>query len=98
MVGKVKVIIPWQEIGFRFDTEPDALEVRLRLVGRTGAIIDYMVRGIDPSNLLAGASRRDAMREYIARVNLINLYGGRNRALTGGLGLLLAAPPARSSV
>lgn len=69
MVGKVKVIIPWQEMGFSFDSDrPDPVELRLRLLGMTGAIIDYMVRGIDTENLLAVASRHDAMIVRQARI------------------------------
>lgn len=61
-VGTVKVLIPFNQMGF--DLDPETItqrEARLLIDSMLGAKIDYMVRGVDTQNRVAGASRRDAM-------------------------------------
>ncbi|WRS28460.1 S1 RNA-binding domain-containing protein [Oscillospiraceae bacterium MB08-C2-2] len=61
-VGPVKVMIPFNEMGFRSgEEEPDHIDARLRIGAMLGAKIYYMVRGVDMENRVVGASRRDAM-------------------------------------
>jgi len=61
-VGTVKVLIPFTEMGM--DLNPEEIDPG-RAAGiidsMLGAKIDYMVRGVDVRNRLAGASRRAAM-------------------------------------
>jgi|GEM_PF-1393860 len=61
-VGTVKVMIPFNQMGF--DLDPETItqrEARLLIDSMLSAKIDYMVRGVDTQNRVAGASRRDAM-------------------------------------
>ena len=61
-VGTVKVMIPFSQMGF--DLDPETItqrEARLLVDSMLGAVIDYMVVGVDTDARLAGASRRAAM-------------------------------------
>ena len=61
-VGSVKVMIPFEQMGFDLDPkELSQREARLLIDSMLGAKIDYMIRGVDSESRLAGASRRDAM-------------------------------------
>ncbi len=61
-VGTVKVMIPFSQMGFDLDPETvTQREARLLIDSMLGAIIDYMVVGVDTKERLAGASRRAAM-------------------------------------
>ena len=61
-VGTVKVLIPFAEMGM--DLNPNEIEPWQAagiIDSMLGAKIDYMVRGVDVKNRIAGASRRAAM-------------------------------------
>lgn len=61
-VGTVKVMIPFNQMGFDLDPElVSQREARLIIDSMLGAKIDYMVRGVDAEARIAAASRRDAM-------------------------------------
>ena len=61
-VGQVKVVIPYEEMGFDLSGEGvDPIAMRVEMSRMLGAIIDYVVRGIDVAERVAVASRRDAM-------------------------------------
>ncbi|MCL2579882.1 MAG: hypothetical protein FWE32_07590 [Oscillospiraceae bacterium] len=74
-VGTVKVLIPFAEMGM--DLNPAEIEPG-RAAGiidsMLGAKIDYMVRGVDIRNRLAGASRREAM--LLRRRTILNARQG----------------------
>lgn len=61
-VGDVKVMIPFSQLGFDLDPETvSQREARLLIDSMLGAVIDYMVVGVDTQARIAGASRRAAM-------------------------------------
>lgn len=61
-VGAVKVMIPFDQLGFDIAEFPDPVGARLMTNRLMGAKIWYMVRGVDIENRIAVASRRDAMQ------------------------------------
>ena len=77
-VGSVKVLIPFAEMGM--DLNPREIEQgeAARIIdSMLGARVDYMVRGVDPVNRVAVASRRAAMllrRETILNARRDDVY------------------------
>ena len=73
-VGRVKVVIPFAQMGFDLDRgEGSQREARLLMGSMLGARIDYMVRGIDAEARIAAASRRDAM--LVRQASILNARG-----------------------
>ena len=74
-VGTVKVLIPFAEMGM--DLNPKEIEpgeAAKMIDSMLGAKIDYMVRGVNIQNRLAGASRRAAM--LLRRRTILNARQG----------------------
>lgn len=73
-VGEVKVMIPFNQMGFDLDPElVSQREARLLIDSMMGARIDYMVRGVDTEAKIAAASRRDAM--LVRQRSILNARG-----------------------
>ena len=73
-VGRVKVVIPFAQMGFDLDRgEGSQREARLLMGSMLGARIDCMVRGIDAEARIAAASRRDAM--LVRQASILNARG-----------------------
>ena len=74
-VGAVKVLIPFAEMGMDLNpAEIEPGEAAKIIDSMLGAKIDYMVRGVDVKNKLAGASRRAAM--LLRRRTILNARQG----------------------
>ena len=74
-VGTVKVLIPFAEMGMDLNPEEvDPGQAAGIIDSMLGAKIDYMVRGVDVRNRLAGASRRAAM--LLRRRTILNARMG----------------------
>lgn len=73
-VGEIKVMIPFNQMGFDLDPEMiSQREARLLIDSMMGARIDYMVRGVDTEARIAAASRRDAM--LVRQRTILNARG-----------------------
>ena len=73
-VGAVKVLIPFEQMGFDLDPElTSQREARLLIDSMLGAKIDYMVRGVDTEAKIVAASRRDAM--LVRQRTILNARG-----------------------
>jgi small subunit ribosomal protein S1 len=74
-VGTVKVLIPFAEMGMDLNPgEIDQGQAARIIDSMLGAKIDYMVRGVDAPNRIAGASRRAAM--LLRRQTILNARAG----------------------
>jgi len=77
-VGTVKVMIPFNQMGFDLDPEKiNPREARMIIDSMLGAKIDYMIRGVDTEARIAAASRRDAM--LVRQHTILNARGTSQR-------------------